>query len=129
MYTNILHEKGLKSIAERFKSSYLDENVLELLELCLNINDFEFDGKCFLQNSRTTMGTKWSPHYADIYLAYFEDKNVKKNVHISHLFICGIWMIYLLFGIMEGPPSQDLSIFLIPTNHPADSGPPSMKIP
>ena len=40
MYTNILHEKGLESITERFKSSYLDENVLELLELCLNSNDF-----------------------------------------------------------------------------------------
>ena len=48
MYTNILHEKGLESITERFKSSYLDENVLELLELCLNSNDFEFDGKWFL---------------------------------------------------------------------------------
>ena len=66
MYTNILHENGLESITERFKSSYLDENVLELLELCLNSNDFEFDGKWFLQNSGTTMGTKWSPHYADI---------------------------------------------------------------
>ena len=43
MYTNILHERGLESITERFKSSYLDENVLELLELCLNSNDF--DGK------------------------------------------------------------------------------------
>ena len=31
MYTSILHEKGLESITERFKSSYLDENVLELL--------------------------------------------------------------------------------------------------
>ena len=53
MYTNILHEKGLESITERFKSSYVDENVLELLELCLNSNDFEFDGKWF---SGTTMG-------------------------------------------------------------------------
>ena len=31
LITNILHEKGLESITERFKSSYLDENVLELL--------------------------------------------------------------------------------------------------
>ena len=29
MYTNTLHEKALESITERFKSSYLDENVLE----------------------------------------------------------------------------------------------------
>ena len=61
-------------------------------------------------------------------------KKCEKNVHIhiglSHLFICGIWMIYLLFDIMEGPPSsQNLSIFLIPTNHPSDSRPQSMKIP
>ena len=38
---------------------------------------FEFDGKWFLQNSGTTMGTtKWSPHYADIYRAYFEEKAI-----------------------------------------------------
>ena len=74
MYTNILREKGLESITERFKYSYLDENVLELLELCLNSNDFECDGKWFLQNTGTTMGTQWSRHYADIYMAYFEEK-------------------------------------------------------
>ena len=38
----------------------------------------EFDGKWFLQNSGTTMGTKWSPHYADIYMAYFEEKALEK---------------------------------------------------
>ena len=74
MYTNILHEKGLESITERFKSSYVDENVLELLELCLNSNDFAFDCKWFLQNSGTTMGTKWSPNYADIYIWHFWKK-------------------------------------------------------
>ena len=60
MYTNILHEKGLESVTERFKYSYLDENVLELLELCLNSYDFECDGKWFLQNTGTTMGTQCS---------------------------------------------------------------------
>ena len=73
MYTNILHAKGLESITERLKSSYLDENVLELLELCLNSNDLELDGKWFLQNS--------GHHIMHIYMAYFEEKALEKCPH------------------------------------------------
>ena len=84
MYTNILHEKGLESITERFKSSYLDENVLELLELCLNSNDFEFDGKWFLQNSGHKVV---STLCRDIYMAYFEEKALEKCPHKPSIYL------------------------------------------
>ena len=63
MYTNILHENGLESITEIFKYSYLDENVFELLEVCLKI---EFDGKWFLQNSGTTIRAQSGLHIMQI---------------------------------------------------------------
>ena len=77
-------------------------------------------------------GPQWAQsglHIMQTYIWPILKKKRYKNVHISHLFICGIWMIYLLFGNMEGPSSQNVSIFLIPTNHPSDSKPPSINIP
>ena len=61
--------------------------IIFLLELCLNSNDFDgkFDGKWFLQNSGTTMGTKWFPHYADIYMAYFEEKVLCPHIRAIYL--------------------------------------------
>ena len=53
-----MHEKGLESLTERVKSSYLDEHVLELLELCLNSNDFELDGKVASSKFRDHNGHK-----------------------------------------------------------------------
>ena len=111
MYTNILHEKGLESITERFKSSYLDENILELLELCLNSNDFEFYGKWFLQNSGTTMGTKWSPHYADIFMAYFEEKALEKCPHKPFIYLRYLDDIFIIWHHGRTVFSEFIDIF------------------
>ena len=111
MYTNILHEKGVESITERFKSSYLDENVLELLELCLNSYDFEFDGKWFLQNSGTTMGTTWSPHYADIYVAYLEEKALEKYSHQPFIYLRYLDDIFIIWHHERTAFSECIDIF------------------
>ena len=123
-----LPEKGLESITERLKSSYLEENVLELLELCLNSNDFEFDGKWFLQNSGKTMSTKWSPHYSDIYMAYFEEKTLKKYSHKPFIYLRYLNDIFIIWHHGRTAFSEFIDI-LIPTNHPYDSRSPPMKIP
>jgi len=90
MYTNILHKNGLESVKEAFKSwsnQPMYQGVIELLELCLNSNDFEFDGNWFIQNSGTTMGTKWSPHYADIHMARFEKEALAKCANQPFLYL------------------------------------------
>ena len=81
MYTNINHEEGIQAIKNAFptlKNNELFKGIIELLEISLKCNDFEFDGKTFLQVSGTAMGQKYAPHYADIYMAEFEKQALQK---------------------------------------------------
>lgn len=48
-----------------------DEAILELFELSLTCNDFEFGGEFYLQG--TAMGKKFAPAYANIHMAQRED--------------------------------------------------------
>lgn len=114
MYTNILHEKGLESVKETFKSwsnSPIYKAVIELLELCLNSNDFEFDGNWFLQNSGTTMGTKWSPHYADIHMAQFEKQALAKCADKPFLYFRYLDDIFIIWQHGRQAFSKFLHIF------------------
>ena len=52
--------------------------ILKLLRLSLEGNDFSFNNKYYLQTSGTAMGKRFAPHYADIYMAYFEAQNLPK---------------------------------------------------
>ena len=108
MYTNILHEKGLESITERFKSSYLDENVLELLELCLNSNDFEFDGKWFLQNSGHKVVSTLCRY---IYMAYFEEKALEKCPHKPFIYLRYLDDIFIISHYGRTVFSEFIDIF------------------
>ena len=70
MYTNINNEGGLKAVRNAFQNNpdprRPDEHILELLELSLKNNDFEFNNELFLQVSGTAMGKKFAPSYANI---------------------------------------------------------------
>ena len=46
--------------------------LMELLELVLNGNIFEFNGKIFKQKIGTSMGTKVAPTYACIFMGWLE---------------------------------------------------------
>lgn len=114
MYTNIEHEKGLASVKETFEAlsySPIYKAVIELLELCLKSNDFEFDGNWFLQNSGTTMGTKWSPHYADIYMACFEKQAMKKCSNKPFLYLRYLDDIFIIWQHGRQAFSEFLNIF------------------
>ena len=50
--------------------------IIELLELVLTNNHFEFNGKYYHQLSVTAMGTKLAPSYANIFMTKFEEKYV-----------------------------------------------------
>ena len=74
MYTNISHEKGIESIKKTISNDHDPRlnYIIDLLELSLKCNDFEFNNKFYLQVQGTSMGKKFAPHYADIYMADFE---------------------------------------------------------
>jgi len=77
LYTNIETPLCLKAVRDcfaRFPDASRPEGaILELLELSLTRNDFEFEGQYFLQIKGTAMGKRFAPAYANIYMAQWEE--------------------------------------------------------
>ena len=82
MYTNIDNEKGLEAVKNAFATNpsprRSDQHILELLELNLKNNDFEFNDETFLQISGTAMGKKFAPSYANLFMAQWETTALEK---------------------------------------------------
>ena len=78
LYTNIPTEEGLKavrySLNKHRKGSHnsTNESLINLLEFVLTKNNFRFDDQHFLQIWGSSMGSKVSPSYANIYMNWFE---------------------------------------------------------
>ena len=68
LYTNIDNTNGLKTVQDTFNlypnPSRPDQQILELLKLSLENNDFTFNKEWFLQIWGTAMGKKFAPEYA-----------------------------------------------------------------
>ena len=82
LYTNILHNEGIQSTKEMLAihkpPNSLPQNsyIIELLEVVLTNNHFEFNGKHYHQVSGTAMGTKLAPSHANLFMTKFEEKYV-----------------------------------------------------
>ena len=82
LYTNIPHNEGIEAIKKMLAinrppgSKPHNSYIIELLELVLTNNHFEFNGNYYHQLSGTAMGTKLVPSYANLFMATFEDKYV-----------------------------------------------------
>lgn len=102
LYTNIETELGLQAVAEAFQKhpdpSRPDKAILELLELSLNRNDFEFNGKHYLQIHGTAMGKKFAPAFANLYMSLWEETAFLKCKALPLLYlrylddIFGLWI-------------------------------------
>ncbi|XP_064472509.1 uncharacterized protein LOC135386983 [Ornithodoros turicata] len=84
LYTNIPHEDGIAA-AEKAFSKYSDTPydpciLSTFLNLILKNNNFEFDGKHYLQVNGTAMGTKMAPNYANIFMGALEEEFLSKRV-------------------------------------------------
>lgn len=101
LYTNIDIEAGINCVKEIMKKypnhKRPDKEILELLEINLKRNDFEFNGEYFLQIKGTAMGKKFAPAYANIFMANWENKAIqkcdKKPLHYLRYLddVWGIW--------------------------------------
>lgn len=101
LYTNIDSKEGILAIKEIFQNNYdkkrPDKELLQLLEINLTKNDFEFDDTFYLQIKGTAMGKKFAPAYADIFMASWETAALKKcSLKPLHYYrylddIWGIW--------------------------------------
>ena len=80
LYTNIPHNEGIQSTKEMLAIHKPPDSVphnsyiIELLELVLTNNHFEFNGKYYHQLSVTAMGTKLAPSCANLFMTKFEGK-------------------------------------------------------
>lgn len=117
LYTNIDIPEGLhiKQTFQQFPDpNRPDHEVLQLLEINLTRNDFQFNGDYFLQVKGTAMGKKFALAYADIFMAHWEtsvlQKCTKKPLHYFR-YLNDIWGVW--------PHSEgDIEIFLnILNNH------------
>lgn len=70
LYTNINIPAGLAMVRGFFQkfpdTERPDEQILKLLEINLTRNDFEFNGKYYLQIKGTAMGKRFAPSYANV---------------------------------------------------------------
>ena len=82
LYTNIPHREGIQSIKEflaiyRHTNTLLDNSyIVELLEVVLTNNCFDFNGKHYHQISGTAMGTKLAPSYAYLFMSKCEEHHL-----------------------------------------------------
>lgn len=101
LYTNIDIQEGIQAIKNIFQktpdTSRPDKELIQLLEINLNRNDFEFNGEFFLQIKGTAMGKKFAPAYANIFMAEWEASALsrchKQPLHYFRYLddIWGVW--------------------------------------
>lgn len=86
LYTNMRHDRIMRVTREALSRTSCpgrdDESLLELLDLTLRSNDFQFNGRTFLQTCGTAMGKPYAPSLANIYLQELDDKMVAYTLHI-----------------------------------------------
>ncbi|KAL2077005.1 hypothetical protein ACEWY4_027398 [Coilia grayii] len=101
LYTNIETKLGLQAIRKCFQKfpdkKRPDNYLLQLLEISLTRNDFEFDGQFYLQVKGTAMGKRFAPSYANIFMADWEESALNntplKPLHFFRFLddIWGVW--------------------------------------
>lgn len=107
LYTNIDTTEGIKAVKDIFlqypHTKRPDEELLQLLEINLTRNDFEFNNKFYLQVKGTTMGKEIHP---DICQHLYDSI-------ISLYIILDVWMIYWVCGLIQERNFKFLSRSLI----------------
>ena len=85
LYPSIPHDEGLGalrvSLDGREDKSVSTNSLVELAELVLKNNFFEFNGSYFQQLRGTAIGTKCAPSYAILFLAALEEKLLEESPH------------------------------------------------
>lgn len=118
LYTNIPIEGGIETVKKAFEiypdPCRPDLELLELLRINLERNDFVFDDKFYLQIKGTAMGKRFAPSYANIFMANWEREALSKCKikPISYLrYLDDIW------GIWGGSLEEFEEFFRILNSH------------
>lgn len=78
LYTNMAFDRVMEEVKKAFTLHPLprrpDDYLLKLLDLTMRRNDFQFNGKTYLQVCGMAMGKTYAPALADLYMTYFDEK-------------------------------------------------------
>lgn len=79
LYTNMNIDRTIKIVTETLRDAPADPTrpdaeLIELLDITMRNNDFEFDNKFYLQTCGTAMGKIYAPSLANLYLLEFDEK-------------------------------------------------------
>lgn len=101
LYTSIPQEWGLRFVSYFLEVTHLDfgtpnEFILELLELALTNNYFQFLNGFYQQTRRTAMGAPWAPSYACLHQETVYQMPMYLNWALTWLrYIDDIFMVWL----------------------------------
>ena len=94
LYPHIPHEEGLEILKcfldKREDQSVSSENLCRLAKIILKHNYFELGSDMYHQLLGTAIGTKYTPNYANIFMAGLEENLFKKLKFKPYL-----WLRYL----------------------------------
>ena len=83
LYPSIPHDEGLNALRDVLNSrndqSVSTESLVELADVVLKNNFFEFNGAFYHQLRGTAIGTKCAPSYAILFLADLEEKLLRDS--------------------------------------------------
>ncbi len=102
LYTNICPEAAISAVRSLMTKhpdpNRPDAQVLELLEICLRNNEFEFDSQLYLQLFGFAMGFRSAPKLADIYASKLEQSVLSRTQNPPHT-----WYRFLddIFGLYQ----------------------------
>ena len=121
LYPNIPHVEGLsairKALDEREDKTISTDSLVELAELVLKNNIFEFGEKVFKQKQGTAIGTKMAPPYAILFMDDLETRILEYST-----FKPSVWWRYIddIFLIWEhGEENLKSFIECLDTFHPS----------
>ena len=105
LYTNIPNKEGIEAVRNFLRlhtPKYASTNtVVTLLHEVLTKNNFEFNGKNYLQVGGTAMGTKLAPSYANIFMGELEEKTLQASEHKPLLWVRFIDDIFVVWPHSE----------------------------
>ena len=125
LYTNIPNDEGITACQKHLatyrhlhpESGHSPEtaSLMLLLRYVLTKNNFDFNGKHYLQVGGTAMGTKVAPSFANLFMADFEDKFVYQYPTRASLWLRYIDDIFLIWE--HGQESLELFLDHLNTCH------------
>ena len=112
LYPHIPHAEGLEAIRqalnEREDQEMPTNLIVDLAELVLKNNNFEFNGNHYLQTLGTAIGTKMAPAYANLFMDRLERRLISESRVKPYL-----WLRYIddIFMVWTGS-EEELGEFL-----------------